>query len=67
MTPDEFKAARLAAGFATQEAIAEAFDLNRRTVSRWERGQVPVPKVVEIALGCIARLRAAEETHRLPA
>lgn len=50
MTPEQFKTARLAAGFATQEAIAEAFDLNRRTVGRWERGEVPVPKVVEIAL-----------------
>jgi DNA-binding XRE family transcriptional regulator len=57
MTPEQFKAARQAAGFATQEAIAEAFDLNRRTVGRWERGQVPVPKVVEIALDGIARLR----------
>ena len=37
--------------------MAEAFDLNRRTVERWERGEVAVPKVVEIALRCMARLR----------
>lgn len=67
MTPDEFKAARQAAGFATQEAIAEAFDLNRRTVGRWERGEVAVPKVVEVALSCMVRLRELEEPQRLPA
>jgi DNA-binding transcriptional regulator YiaG len=50
MTPDEFKAARLAAGLATQEAVAAALEVDRRTVGRWERGDVPVPGPVRVAL-----------------
>jgi DNA-binding transcriptional regulator YiaG len=67
MTPKEFKAARLAAGFATQEAIAEAMEVDRRTVGRWERGDVPVPGAVKVALRCMAQLRQVEKPQRLPA
>jgi DNA-binding transcriptional regulator YiaG len=57
MTPDEFKTARLAAGLATQESVAEALEVDRRTVGRWERGDVPIPGPVKVALRCMARLR----------
>ena len=57
MTAEQFKAARLAAGLMTQEAVADALEVDRRTVGRWERGEVAVPRVVWIALDCIARLR----------
>jgi DNA-binding transcriptional regulator YiaG len=50
MTPEQFKAARLAAGLATQEAVADALEVDRRTVGRWERGEVPVPGPVRVAL-----------------
>ncbi len=67
MSPDEFKAARLAAGLATQEAVAELLEVDRRTVNRWERGAVPVPGAVKVALRCMMRLRELEEAQRLPA
>lgn len=57
MTPDEFKAVRAAAGLTTQEAVAETLEVDRRTVGRWERGEVAVPGAVKVALRCMARLR----------
>jgi DNA-binding transcriptional regulator YiaG len=57
MTPDEFRTARDAAGLPTQEAVATALEVDRRTVGRWERGEVAVPGTVKVALRCMARLR----------
>lgn len=50
MTPDEFKAARLAAGLATQQAAATALESDLRTVRRWENGERAVPGPVRVAL-----------------
>jgi DNA-binding transcriptional regulator YiaG len=61
MTPEQFKAARLAAGLATQEAVADALEVDRRTVGRWERGDVLVPGAVKVALRCMARIRDIEK------
>jgi DNA-binding transcriptional regulator YiaG len=57
MTPDEFRTARDAAGLPTQEAVATTLEVDRRTVGRWERGEVAVPGAVKVALRCMARLR----------
>jgi DNA-binding XRE family transcriptional regulator len=56
----DLKAARIAAGFVTQQAMAEALDVDRRSVGRWERGEIATPVVVKVALGCMARLRELE-------
>lgn len=64
MTPKELKAARLAAGFTSQVAMAEAFNLNRRTVGRWERGEVAVPRVVEIALRLMGKTSPSQAANR---
>lgn len=57
MTPEQFKAARLAAGLDTQKAAAAALESDLRTVRRWENGERAVPGPVRVALRCIARLR----------
>ena len=57
MTPDEFRAARLAAGLTTQQAAAAALESDLRTVRRWENGERGIPGPVRVALRCMARLR----------
>jgi DNA-binding transcriptional regulator YiaG len=50
MTPEEFKAARLAAGLPTQQAAADALECDLRTVRRWENGERGIPGPVRVAL-----------------
>jgi len=50
MTPDQFKAARLAAGLATQQEAADALESDLRTVRRWENGERGIPGPVRVAL-----------------
>jgi DNA-binding transcriptional regulator YiaG len=57
MTPEQFKAARLAAGLATQKAAADALESDLRTVRRWENGERAIPGPVRVALRCMAQLR----------
>lgn len=61
MTPDEFKAARLAAGLPTQQAAADALESDLRTVRRWENGERSIPGPVRVAL------RLMDSPQRTPA
>lgn len=52
MTPADFRAARKALGL-TQHELAEALRMGKwgfQTVGKWERGEVPVPGPVSVAL-----------------
>ena len=53
MTKDEFKKLRKRAGH-TQASIAKEMGVHLRTVTRWEIGEVVIPRVVELALRYIA-------------
>ncbi len=53
MTKDEFKHLRTKAGH-TQASLANEMGVHLRTVTRWEIGEVAVPRVVELALRYIA-------------
>lgn len=53
----DFKALRLAAGLATQQAAADTLDVDRRSIGRWERGDIAPPVVVVLALRCMAIIR----------
>ena len=53
MTKDEFKKLRVEAGH-TQATLAREMGVHLRTVTRWEIGEVTVPRVVELALRYIA-------------
>jgi len=54
VTKDEFKKLRKRAGH-TQASIAKEMGVHSRTVTRWEIGEVVVPRVVELALRYIAQ------------
>jgi len=49
VTKDEFKKLRSSASH-TQASIAKEMGVHLRTVTRWEIGEVVVPRVVELAL-----------------
>jgi len=51
---DEFKELRSKAGH-TQATLAKEIGVHLRTVTRWEIGEVKIPRVVELALRCIAQ------------
>jgi len=54
VTKDEFKKLRKSAGH-TQASIAKEMGVHLRTVTRWEIGEVVIPRVVELALRYIAQ------------
>ena len=58
MTGDEFRAARLALGLATQQIAADRLEVDVRTVGRWERGDIAVPGPVKVALRLMRQLAA---------
>jgi transcriptional regulator with XRE-family HTH domain len=49
MTPDEFKASRLALGL-TQKHIGERLGLSMRQIIRYENGTTPVPLALSILI-----------------
>src|SRR5436189_3724413 len=48
----EFKFVRKLAGFRANE-VAEMFGVRKETVSRWERGEVEIPRTAAYALGAL--------------
>lgn len=38
----------------SQERLAEALDVHKMTVSKWERGAQPIPEMAAIAIRCLA-------------
>ena len=53
MRKDEFRKLRESAGY-TQVELAKALGVYVRSISRWETGEFPVPKMAELALRYIA-------------
>lgn len=49
-TPKEFRFVRKAAGLQANE-LASMLDVRPETVSRWERGEVDIPRPISFALG----------------
>jgi DNA-binding transcriptional regulator YiaG len=49
MTARDFKGMRQRKGFS-QSQLARELDVHVLTVSKWERGVVPVPRMAELAL-----------------
>lgn len=49
MTPADLKALRAKLKW-TQQQLADYLQVHKLTVSKWERGTVPIPHMVELAL-----------------
>ena len=57
MTPAELQARRAALGLS-RERLAAALGVTSTTVWRWERGAVPLPRWVPLALATVEREHA---------
>ena len=53
MTRQEFKKLRQSVGYS-QVQLAKEFGVYVRSISRWETGEFPVPRMAELALRYIA-------------
>jgi len=62
MTPEKFKKLRQLIGYS-KPGLAKDMDIAVRTITRWENGDVPIPKVAEMALELIV-LRAKRKRTR---
>jgi transcriptional regulator with XRE-family HTH domain len=49
LTPRQLKSLRKRLGWS-QARLAEALEVHSMTVSKWERGQQPIPKMAELAV-----------------
>jgi len=54
VTKSEFKKLRGSIGYS-QARLSKEMGISIRTISRWENGEVRIPRVVEIAIGAIVR------------
>ena|GEM_PF-1534299 len=59
VTKDEFKKLRESIGY-TQAKLSEEMEITIRTITRWENGEVEIPKVVELALRSIVKKETAK-------
>ena len=55
MEGERLKEKRIALGL-TQAQLAEILDVKPNTVARWERGLLPVPRTVELAMETVERM-----------
>ena len=52
MSARTFKKERLAKGYS-QSQLARELDVDVMTISRWERGVMPIPRMAELALSSL--------------
>ena len=55
MEGEQLKEKRVALGF-TQAQLAKILEVKPNTVARWERGLLPVPRTVELAMETVERM-----------
>jgi DNA-binding transcriptional regulator YiaG len=48
VTPEEFRKLRQSVG--SQAKVAKELDVTIRTLTRWETGEIAIPKMAELAL-----------------
>ena len=57
MTPIQYKAAKRRLGLS-HSGVARLFVVHPRTSRRWQSGEAPIPKSVEIAMVLLAKQKA---------
>jgi len=62
VTGDEFRKLRQSIGYS-QSKLSIEIDVTIRSITRWETGEVPIPKMAELALRFIA-LEAKKQGRR---
>ena len=62
VTKDEFKKLRESIGY-TQGKLSKEMGITIRTITRWESGEVEIPKVVELAFRSIIKREKARRRH----
>ena len=53
MNGSEFKKLRESIGY-TQASLSKEIDVTIRSLTRWETGETPIPKIAELALKYVA-------------
>jgi len=59
VTGNEFRKLRKAGGFS-QSQLAREIDVTIRSLTRWETGETPIPKIAELALRYVVKKKKRE-------
>lgn len=66
MTPEEFQTALVARGIGRQIDAAAALRKDQSTISRWLKGTLPIPPIVEVALQGIPTTHVRPKSRTSP-
>lgn len=61
MSGSEFRKLRMSIAYS-QERLSKEIDVSVRGISRWENGEVAIPKIAELALRYLAEKKRRKET-----
>ena len=62
MTGGEFRKLRRSAGYS-QAKLCRELDVSIRTMTRWERGETPIPKLAVLALKYVIAEKVKQEVR----
>ena len=62
VTGNEFKKLRESIGH-TQASLSKEIDVTIRSLTRWETGETPIPKIAELALKYVAQRTTGRKTR----
>ncbi len=62
MKGSEFQKLRKSAGYS-QSQLSRELDIAIRSLTRWETGETPIPKIAELALKYVIEKKREKETR----
>jgi len=60
VTGDEFRKLRRSAGYS-QSQLSREIDVTIRSLTRWETGETPIPKIAELALKYVVEKKRGKQ------